>query len=166
MTEVASVGSDECLVVAEAGVEVGEILHIVGSIKPPGLEARFQSSHRSSLFYIRSDAGKGNPGSNFYQTVKISIVSPTDPENAGKLTLVNPRSFERNHGFPGNMNEIVKYILYSNSHVLYASSHEDGEPPPKFGFEETRRHGEEEKAAQQEDWSRGFCPSGVAENSG
>ena len=56
---------------AEAGVEIGEILRIIGSIKPPGLQARFQSSHRSSLFYFRSDKEKGSSGSKFYQTVKI-----------------------------------------------------------------------------------------------
>jgi hypothetical protein len=71
MTEVASVGGDKRLVIVEAGVEISKILCIVGSVKPPGLKARFQSSHRSSLFYIRSDAKKGNSGSKFYQTVKI-----------------------------------------------------------------------------------------------
>jgi hypothetical protein len=80
---------------AEARVEVGEIVRIIGSVKPPGLEARFQCSHRSSLFYIRSDAGKRNAGSNFYQTVKNWDLCPAGPENAGKLTLVNPLSSQR-----------------------------------------------------------------------
>jgi hypothetical protein len=67
---------------AEAGMQVGEILRIIGSVKPPGLKAWFQSSHRSSLFYIRSDAGKRNAGSNFYQTVKnwhVAAENPADP---------------------------------------------------------------------------------------
>jgi hypothetical protein len=73
---------------AEAGMQVGEILRIIGSVKPPGLEAWFQSSHRSSLFYIRSDAGKRNAGSNFYQTVKIYSRRLGKPGNAGDLTVV------------------------------------------------------------------------------
>jgi hypothetical protein len=83
MTEVTSVRGDKGFMAAEAGMQVGEILRIIGSVKPPGLQAWFQSSHRSSLFYIRSDAGKRNAGSNFYQTVKKWILGAASPENAG-----------------------------------------------------------------------------------
>jgi hypothetical protein len=75
---------------AEAGMQVREILCIIGSVKPPGLEAWFQSSHRSSLFYIRSDAEKRNSGSKFYQTVKNCSWRRGTPENQGKLIPVNP----------------------------------------------------------------------------
>jgi len=108
---------------AEAGMQVGEILRIIGSVKPPGLKAWFQSSHRSSLFYIRSDARKRNAGSNFYQTVKnwhVAAENPADPE----VLLFGKRDSRCDYGRSGlvglNMSAFVNYILYSFCHVLYA----------------------------------------------
>ncbi len=52
MAEVAAIRGHQRLMLVETRMQIGEILHIFGSVKPPGLEARFQSSHRSSLFFM------------------------------------------------------------------------------------------------------------------